>query len=183
MTSQIPQLIGLYSPAAQSGKTTVATTLGYTHGYTIVSFASPIKYVIANFLCQLGYAANQATYLTTVDKEAMIPELGVSARHLMRTLGTEWGRECVCPDVWLKCWEVQCRKVNGPIVVDDVRFPNEFDLVKKLGGRMWRIERPGVQRLTYHASEGGLDKYAFDATLVNAGTVDDLDSTLRLMLM
>jgi len=96
----------------------------------------------------------------------------------MQTLGTEYGRQSVHPEVWLMCWERATRQkldAGIPVVVDDVRFPNEAALVRRLGGELWRIERPGTERGPAHASEGGLDDYPlFDRRLVNDGTLIDL---------
>jgi hypothetical protein len=68
-------------------------------------------------------------------KEEPIPGLGVSARRLMQTLGTEWGRDTVGADFWLKVWTRRARSAiyahaapptqDLAFIVDDVRFPNE----------------------------------------------------------
>lgn len=166
-------IIGLYSPAAQSGKTTVAHYLR-ERGYTHLPFAQPIRDMLSALLRQLGYDEARIDWHLYRDKEAVLPELGVSARHLMRTLGTEWGRQCVSPTVWLDVWLAKARRKSF-VVVDDVRFENEAELIRLVGGQMWRITRPGVERSTEHASEGGLDYWSeFTCDIVNAGTISDL---------
>jgi hypothetical protein len=65
------------------------------------------------------------------------------------------------------------------VVVDDVRFPNEAQLIKSMGGQLWRIERPGLTDATGHSSEGGLADWEFDRVIVNDGTVEDLVRDLR----
>ena len=53
----------------------------------------------------------------------------------MQTLGTEWGRECIGPEVWVDVWKSNVQKwLDGGlnVVVDDMRFPNEWDAVKAL---------------------------------------------------
>ena len=130
--------------------------------------------MLSDMLSHLGYSEELIAHHIYVDKEAVLPELGVSARHLLRTLGTEWGRECVSPTVWLDVWLAKALRKSF-VVVDDVRFKNEADLIHLLGGQMWRITRPGVVRNTEHASEGGLDGWThFTCDIVNAGTISDL---------
>ena len=166
-------IIGICSPAAQSGKTTVATYL-QERGYYRLPFAQPMRDMLSAMLSSLGYSKELISHHLYVDKEAVLPELGVSARHLLRTLGTEWGRECVSPSVWLDVWLAKARRKSF-VVVDDVRFTNEAELIRLLGGEVWRITRPGIVRTTEHASEGGLDTWPeFTCDIVNAGTISDL---------
>jgi hypothetical protein len=155
-----------------------------THGYRTVSFATPLKAMVRSFLVHAGYTYNQIDDLfKPTQKERVLPEFGVSPRHLMQTLGTEWGRECVRPDVWLRCWE---RNVDHylsshlSVVCDDVRYPNEADLIRELGGELWLITRPGTRRGTSHPSEGSLDDFPyFDRRLVNSGTLINLYQSVR----
>ena len=166
-------IIGLYSPAAQSGKTTVAQYL-QERGYCRLPFAQPMRDMLSVMLSDLGYSEDLITHHLHVDKEALVPELGVSVRHLLRTLGTEWGRDCVSPSVWLDVWLSKARRKSF-VVVDDVRFTNEAELIRLLGGEVWRITRPGVVRTTEHASEGGLDTWSeFTCDIVNSGSISDL---------
>lgn len=180
--SRIPRLIGLYAPAPQSGKTTVANYLNGC-GYRILPFAAPIKHMVRTFLMQLGHTPAELDFYLDAGKEILIPSVNVTPRHLMQTLGTEWGRSCISPGVWLTCWERVARSNldrDIDVVVDDVRFPNEAALVRKLGGELWRIERPGTARGTEHASEGGLDAYPyFDRRIVNDRTLVDLHNAVR----
>lgn len=79
----LPRLIGLYSPAPGCGKTTAAN-LFIEHER--VSFAAPLKCAVSNMLYELGPSGFHYVY-TDVYKEAIIPEINVSARHMMQTLG------------------------------------------------------------------------------------------------
>jgi hypothetical protein len=167
-------LIGLYSPAAQSGKSTIAKFLAENRGYAVVPFAQTLKSMTATFLRSMGYGSEEIEFMLTVNKEIVVPPLGVSVRHLLRTLGTEWGRQCVHTDVWLKCWQRQVQQYSY-VVVDDVRFVNEADLLRSMGGEVWRVSRVAAPLSGGHASEGGLDAYAdFAQELSNDGTVEDL---------
>ena len=171
------QLIGLYSSAPGSGKTAIANILR-SCGFVVLPFASPLKKMVAAMLDSVGYSEFEIFKLMHEDKEQLIPEFGVTARHMLRTLGTEWGRSCISPDVWLTHWRLRATQYTY-IVVDDVRFENEADLIKKMGGSMWKVVRPGVERASEHASEGGLDTWPhFDACIVNDGTLQQLTNAV-----
>jgi hypothetical protein len=182
----MPRLIGLYSSAPQSGKSSIASYLS-TYGYRTVSFASPLKAMVRSFLTHAGYTYDQVDdLLTPAQKERVIPELGVSPRHLLQTLGTEWGRECISPDVWVKCWKRNVKYYltsDLPVICDDVRFPNEAEAIRELGGELWLVTRPGTRRHTSHASEGSLDDFPyFDRRLTNNGTLIDLYQSVRRVI-
>ena len=167
----LPRLIGLYSPAPGCGKTTVAN-LFIEHQR--VSFAAPLKRAVWRLLADLGLSGLRYTY---ADKEAIIPELGVSARHMMQTLGTEWGRACIHPDFWVMIARAETQRImndGGSVVIDDVRFPNEATMIRDLGGELWRIDRPGIAYNGDHESEGGLDDITPDRVIVNDGTIAQL---------
>lgn len=172
-----PRVIGLYSPAPQSGKTAVAYAL-QQHGYISVSFAGPLKRMCGIFLSSAGYGHERIEHMLFEEKEQKIPEFGVTPRQLMQTLGTEWGRECIHPNVWVEVWKSSVIKwLDGGlnVVVDDMRFPNEWDVVKEMGGECWYITRPRANRYTTtHASEGALNHHGFDRRLINDGDLPDL---------
>lgn len=179
------RLIGLYSSTPQSGKSSIANYL-HIYNFKTVSFARPIKLMCRVLLSNLGYTPILIDRFMHEKKEEVIPNLGVSLRHLMRTLGTEWGRSCVHPEIWNKCWRISIDRHfrNGhDVVVDDVRFTNEVALLKQVGGEIWRIDRPSAPvQTTTHVSDGGLEDYAFDQTLINEGSLIDLyDQVDRLV--
>lgn len=167
------KLIGIYSSKAQSGKSEVAKYLT-RHGYVVMPFAYPIKQMAGLLFKNVGYSEEEAAFLLTKGKKTVLPELGVSVRHVLRTLGTEWGRQQIHSNVWLLCWERSIKNIPY-VVVDDVRFANEAELIKKLGGVLWRVHRERMPKAAPHLSEGGLDDYTgFDVHIPNNGTLADL---------
>jgi len=168
----LPRLIGLYSPVPGCGKTTVAS---FFINHERVSFAAPLKRAVWNMLIDLG-VIESFRYVYT-DKEAIIPELGVSARHMMQTLGTEWGRACIHPDFWVMIARAKTQRImdkGGSVVIDDVRFANEAAMIRDLGGELWRIERPSIAYDGDHSSEGGLEDITPDRVIANDGTIAQL---------
>lgn len=179
-----PRLIGLYSPAPASGKTTVAQFLG-NHGYRTISFASPLKAMVRTFLRQFLLSPEEIDRYLIQEKQLPIPEIGVSARHLCQTLGTEWGRACVHPEIWVNAWRRMTEQnlaAGIDVVADDCRFPNEFRTIKELGGEVWCIDRPGFEPPNGHASEGALNHHAFDHVITNDANLTNLYAHVRSRL-
>lgn len=175
------KLIGLYSPAAGSGKSTVAKWLEEERGYTIVPFAQTLKEMLIPMLKAMGYDQADAEDLVFKHKQVVVPSAEVSVRHMLRTLGTEWGRSCIHPDIWLRCWSERIKHFDK-VVVDDCRFRNEAQLIKNLGGELWYVERPGIPKSFEHSSEGSLNDYEdFDCAVFNDGAIEDLTTKLRLL--
>lgn len=173
-----PVLVALYSSSMRSGKSTVASMLterliGVTH-----SFAEPLyRLVISIATPFLGSEEHVRLWLSDDRKDhGVIPELGVTLRHMLQTLGTTWGRDCVHRDLWV----LLARKKAGEalkrhsVIFDDMRFPNEFEMVKQAGGFCIRIDRPGEARGDTSIGEGLLDRNTFDATIRNDGSLFDL---------
>ena len=175
------RLIGLYSHAPGSGKSTVANM---TWDFKKISFASPMREFCANLLSALGH--DGVVLLRDRDKkEEKIAEIGVSPRQMMQTLGTEWGRSCIHPELWIMVAAgavEQQRKLGRDVVIDDVRFPNEAEMIHRLGGELWLVDRPGVVYEGEHASEGALADVVPDAVINNSGSLEQLREVVAALL-
>lgn len=171
------KLIGLYSSCPQCGKTTLANLLDHEK----MSFAAPLREILNVLLTRLGYNGEMIDRFLHGDlKEFTIPELGNrSPRYLMQTLGTEWGRYLVSETIWVDVMRARIRHAFSPVVIDDVRFPNEFDMIRSLGGLMVKIDRPGFKKCGLHPSDGGCDHLAFDVYITNDGRPEDMLEQLK----
>lgn len=171
MTRHIIAIMGV----AGSGKTVVARRLEH-FGFRRTRFAAPIKVMLK---VGLGLTDEQ---LDGDAKTQPIHDLGgCSARTLMQTLGTEWGRRMIHPDLWASVWKRHVAHIDGPIVVDDLRFPNEAAAIRDMGGVIWRVYRPGLVTMD-HASERSQKAIDEDLLLNNATTLDDLEKSVDLAL-
>lgn len=179
-------IIGLYSPVMQSGKSTVAEYLCRHHSFQQISFAGPLKEMADKFFECLGVAENvRIAMLYGGLKEQRLPEIGVTPRHVMQTLGTEWGRQCIDTNLWVKTAMRRARLSTRNIVIDDLRFPNEFDAIRDAGGFCVKLVRPGLgepSKTVGHASEGALDGRLFNFTLTNDSTIGALYSRVDAMM-
>ena len=179
-------LIALYSPAPGSGKSTVAEHLVEQHGFTAIKFAGPLKDMVRVLLfdhCGINHTMTER-YVDGDLKEQIIPELGVTSRHLQQQLGTNWGRKLIRDDLWVHIARqaVELELVGGcSVVIDDMRFTNEMEAVLDLGGLPLRIDRPGLDYVPSHASEGGLDEIPMQ-TITNDDSVAALHLAVDRLL-
>lgn len=164
--------IALYSNTMQGGKSTVAEYLIKYHGYKRLKFAQVLKDMLAVFLNY--FVDDPWAYLEGTKKENVIPGLDVTARHLMQTLGDEWGRQCVAEDVWIRVVLQQIQKNPSTLfVVDDLRYPNEYTALAQLGFTFVNLVGHG-QLTSEHSSEGSLNGFDWDHTIYNDDTIQNL---------
>lgn len=132
------KLVGL-TGLPQAGKDTVAAALANTHEFARMSFAGPIK---DGLVVMLGL--NRQDFEDAAAKEVVVPWIGKTPRQLMQTLGTEWGRDLVHPEIWIRHAQRRLdnyRRFSANVVVTDVRYPNEAAWLRKNGGELWHILR------------------------------------------
>ncbi len=165
----VPKLIGL-TGFKTSGKDTVADYMVSAFGFVKIEHAEPIRRALAAM-----FSVDISVFLNPETKELPLPELkGRTPRFLQQTLGTEWGREIVDEDIWawLADRAIERHNASGArqIVLSDVRFQNEAEVIKQRGGQIWRVERPGIVRVDAHPSEKGLPPEFIDLVVENDGT-------------
>ncbi|QXV74650.1 deoxynucleotide monophosphate kinase protein [Rhizobium phage RHEph21] len=172
------KLVALYSDAAGSGKSEVAKVL-MSQGYVNVKFAGPLKDMARGLLGSMGFDPEMVERQIEGDlKEQVIPGfMTVTPRQIMQTLGTDWGREAIDQDLWTKVARAKIEKLRDQginVVVDDLRFPNEYDLIRGLGGFAVNVIRPDPTREAGGAYEGKLRGYQWHHKLYNTGSLYDL---------
>ena len=148
-------MIGLIGKA-RSGKSSVAKVLNKEFGYSIMPMADTLRQMLFAGIPFLKEECLRA------DKEKIIPELGVTGRHLLQSLGHEWGRN-IHPDLWLMSLQRQIEILKldiTKVVIDDVRYDNEVAWIKKHGGTIIGVDRPSLktdEAWREHKSEHGID--------------------------
>ncbi len=161
----------------ESGKTTAAKYL-LELGFMRMSFAEPLRKMARELLRALSMT-NTEIELAERGKETVLPCIGVSYRHLLQTLGTEWGRNLVNSDIWVICAErVIAEWTNKNIVFDDVRFENEASMIRKRGGVIIHLIRSSHSE-DCHVSEAGIAMVKGDAVVGNNSSVNDLYSGIN----
>ena len=176
-----PKIIGL-TGLAGSGKDTVRSILEQRHGYIGMAFADSIRTILGSFLHQIG--ADRSYMHDRALKERPIPGLDVSYRHMAQTLGTEWGRS-IHPDIWLRSAKARAQAHRHthphPLVFSDVRFANEADWVREMGGEVWRVERDAAEPVRDHVSEN-IDALQACRVVKNHGDMNDLTAFIDAVM-
>lgn len=96
-------------------------------------------------------------------------------RLILQGWGTDFRRKMFGEDYWVKKYANRLKIIPDRTVVmtTDVRFVNEAEYIKSIGGVLIRISRDTGYYDT-HVSETELDNYPFDIAISNNGTKDDL---------
>jgi len=196
MTTPDPTLIA-FAGLAGTGKDTAAAHLVQRYGFVQAAFADPIRSWALSLMEEAGI--DHAWLTERSLKEQPMPGLGVSARALLQTLGTEVGRH-LSPDLWTRhmglrlgleastydgelwprgqsLWPRQ--PVHDRIVISDCRFENEAQWVKRYGGHVIRLHRMQAGTVRDHVSEAQVMSLPADVDIHNHGlTVDGLHALL-----
>lgn len=128
-------IVALCGPAG-SGKTTVANHLIETYGARRYGFATPLKEMVKKALA----FTDEQVYGTQEQKEAIDPRYGHSPRWFLQRIGTEGCRAVFGEDFWTS-QAIDVIKRQAPVlaVIDDMRFENEAQAVRAVGGNVWRL--------------------------------------------
>lgn len=170
-------IIGLAGRAG-SGKTYLAekaincipNAYPFSNNIYRMSFAAPIKKMLEVLIGLDAYNSN---------KEIINPILGhKTVRYALQTLGTEWGRNLIDPDIWINYLKHQIDSLKQEhiiILIDDVRFENEVKAIQDLGGRILAIHNPHLKHsTTNHDSERlGLSRFEQFTNEMNECSVVD----------
>lgn len=180
-----------------SGKGTVADILEQDHGFTKVSFADSLKDAVA---AVFGWPRNllegdtdeSRAWREQVDHwwSDRLRISNLTPRWVLQQWGTEVCRLGFHDDIWIASME---RKLYSSVnyVIPDTRFPNEINLIKKLNGQVWHVERGarpswfdkyrlgGSPPSDIHASEWAWVRSKFEHTLANNGSLDQLKQTVK----
>lgn len=175
--SKPPSLIGL-TGYASSGKDTVADIIVQDYGYVKMAFADPLR----EMLLTLNPMVSSTASLQRIVREhgwngakKRFPEV----RRLMQVFGTDVVRNRIQEDFWVKTLGQRIQD-HLLVVVSDVRFPDEAELILRQGGVMFRVERSGVEKLN-HISED-IDAIPCSATINNDEDFEHLRKTIGGLL-
>jgi hypothetical protein len=189
---ELPRII-TFSGRKESGKTELAKVC-VSHGYKLMSFATPLK----NLICQLhgfnsieelndkknkplGHGLDDEMYqklseLTGIPIEYCknnTPYLNKEStgRDWLQIIGTNLIRS------YDKDWHVkhtlELLDNTTKYVFDDVRFPNELDVMRELNAVSWFVVRPKTDNISNHFSENSLTmNYFLDHIIINDKSLD-----------
>jgi hypothetical protein len=177
---KLPTLIGVHGPL-NGGKDTVADYIIKSNAiyrdydskssapfYNRYAFAKPIKEA-----CKILFGFTQEQLEDRVLKETIDPFWGFTPRKTMQLLGTEFGRDMLRKDIWIRRaeFEIQKNKEQGyGTIITDVRFQNEADWLREQPDSMLiYLKVPNLVRdeKYQHASEAGISEAESDVVIFN----------------
>lgn len=190
----LPPIIGL-TGYAQHGKDTVGGILTTLYGYTRFAFADQVRELalrvdpwVATFadpLVQLlgipsvaNLRLSRVVELVGWEKAKAQPEV----RRILVELGMGV-RDIVGPDSWVFAGARTMEPMGPPAVFTDVRFPNEVAWVRKNGGVVIRITRPGVEAVPHdNAAERYVPNLSVNFDVLNDGTMNELHLRVQAVM-
>jgi len=99
-------------------------------------------------------------------------------RQLLIALGNAV-RDAVHPDTWVRVVTERClADPDKHWVITDVRYPNEAAAVRRMGGLLVKVERPGEAVASDAADDALAGFWGWDLVVTNDGTLDDLRATV-----
>ena len=113
-------------------------------------------------------------------------------RKLLQWIGTEWGRGQISQTLWIDLWRAEAERATASgrlVVCDDVRFDNEAEVIKRMGGIVVEIQSERASErintaagIAGHASEAGIRRELVAAIIENDGTIEDLKDSVTSLL-
>ena len=182
-----------------SGKGTVADVL-VDQGFKKVSFADKLKDGVSTIF---GWDRAMLEGDTDESRQwreqrddfwSAETEMEVTPRLVLQLFGTDCLRNGFHDGVWVSLLKKHMLDNPGNYVIPDVRFRNEQNMIRELGGQVWRVQRGDIpewygcaildnttgsdlmEEYDVHPSEyKWIDmNNKFDVTLYNEGTIEDL---------
>ena len=182
-----------------SGKGTVADVL-VDQGFTKVSFADKLKDGVSTIF---GWDRAMLEGDTDESRQwreqrddfwSAETEMEVTPRLVLQLFGTDCLRNGFHDGVWVSLLKKHMLDNPDNYVIPDVRFRNEQNMIRELGGEIWRVQRGdipewyGCAMLDNTTGSNLMEEYdvhpseykwidmnnKFDITLYNEGTIEDL---------
>lgn len=179
MIKRTPSVIAI-TGSAGAGKTTIAKHLEIEHHYVRVRFAEILK----GMLRELGLSQEEVDGSLKDAPCSLL--LGKTPRHAMQTLGTEWGRYLIHPEIWVHAWKVKVTQqltLGHKVVCDDCRHKNEgLEARSFQGAEVWRVKRNSGIGME-HSSEKEFSLIQADRVLTNFATIEALYSDVDKALV
>ena len=158
---------------ANVGKDVIAKML-VEDGWTRVAFADPVREMALAIdpLVPIEYSHTVRLSQAVRDRGWEGAKKIVEVRQLLQVIGTDAVRDMLGKDTWIDIAFDKIDRADSPVVVTDVRFENEAQALREIGGQICMITRPGAHCERDHRSESLTIEPDFN--IDNSGTLDDL---------
>jgi hypothetical protein len=180
------------------GKGTVADILVDDHNFEKISFADKLKDAVSLMFDwprdMLEGETPDSRYWREQEDTFWTKETGrsVTPRLVLQEFGTDCMRNGFYDGIWVSF--VKKTIIDNPnknFVIPDVRFENEVEVIKDMGGKVWCVKRGpdpvwfrqyqdlGIEPTDVHPSEWRWAKASFEHNIYNEGTIADLKSQVK----
>jgi hypothetical protein len=168
-------------------------------------FASKLKHAA---MTALGFVVTEQDAVVLADSlkylgevSCVIPDQSIlytiDGRKYLQLFGTEAHRDIFGKDFWvnvllpmpfavhddatrhpyLEAWQRNFGDADIACI-PDVRFENEAERIRALGGQVWYIDRPFEEEADDHASEQKLPDELIDVRIANDGSLDEFRAVI-----
>ena len=179
-------------------KGTVADILVDDHNFEKISFADKLKDAVSLMFDwprdMLEGETPDSRYWREQEDTFWTKETGrsVTPRLVLQEFGTDCMRNGFYDGIWVSF--VKKTIIDNPnknFVIPDVRFENEVEVIKDMGGKVWCVKRGpdpvwfrqyqdlGIEPTDVHPSEWRWAKASFEHNIYNEGTIADLKSQVK----
>lgn len=181
-----------------SGKDTIADYLIAEHNFKKISFADKLKDSVSEMFSWDRNLLDGKTEQSRTWREQpdtfWSKELGkeITPRYVLQVFGTECMRDGFYDGIWVSLAKKKILdNPNTHWVIPDVRFENEANMIKEIGGQVWWVKRgqlPMWFRMyqdikqkpkDIHPSEWAWANVKFNAELTNNGTIAQLKNQVQ----
>lgn len=178
------KLVGLTGKAL-AGKGETASVIGESNRLVLKAFADPLKEA-----AKILFGMTNDDVYTQAGKLRFNGVWGTTNRDLLQRLGTEAMRGEFGSDFWIKRMamsidSIKLRDWIEGVVIHDVRFDNEAEMIRDRGGVIIHIYRDaaGLQgEAGAHASEKGVTFKDCDHVLFNNGSLTELSQNANNLM-
>lgn len=175
-----PRIVGLMGYGS-AGKSEVKKYLVEHRNFEGPHIKTPLANMCRSLLRDIGIPEQEVErYIDGDLKRVPIPQLGGrTSTEIQQFQGTEFGRDFCHEDLWLNMWAVKADAIlaNGKgVVQESVRNANEAAWIRKRGGIILDITRPGCGPINGHKSE--IRPAIADAVVPNTGSIAQLHAIL-----
>ena len=145
-TLPLPKVIGV-SGFAGSGKDSFANIFVEKYGYTKISMADSIKDMLSVVFgwdreMLQGATPESRLWRETPDEFwSSVLEYPFTPRKAMTTIGTNLFRVHFHKDIWVQSVKKKILDVGTNVIIPDLRFGNEIEMMRDIGACLFEIER------------------------------------------
>lgn len=188
-------LIGFLAKS-KSGKSLASNYIVSKYKFKSKAFADPLKNGIK---CLFGFTDEQ---INTEKKEIIDKYWGISPRNVLQIIGTNVVRNNFSElfdnkidgkNFWIKNFDKWYKEElkddpRSKVVITDVRFQNEVDYIKSLGGIIVKIHRPIIEKnkdnMYNHESEINIDNITnYHCIILNDNTIDNFYKKIDKLIL